>query len=55
MKYMKNFEGFINENSRSNEGGENELQAQKEIETVLRLVRDFYCHVLTKVPGRIDG
>jgi hypothetical protein len=36
MKYMKNFEGFINENSRINEGGENELQAQKEIVAVLQ-------------------
>ncbi|MFN9978737.1 MAG: hypothetical protein ACK53Y_02425, partial [bacterium] len=28
---------------------------KEEIDTVLRLLRDFYCHVLTKVPGRIDG
>lgn len=30
------------------------LFQKEEIDTVIRLLRDFYCHVLTKVPGRID-
>lgn len=30
------------------------LFQKDEIDTVLRLLRDFYCHVLTKVPGRTD-
>jgi hypothetical protein len=31
MKYMKDFNGFLNENSGMNEGAENEMQAQQEL------------------------